>query len=68
MIRFHDLRHTFGFSRQHVVRLINAGKIKARKLPSSSYWQSRWARCLTSSSAANTHENNQTRSHASLTS
>ncbi|HXP98557.1 MAG TPA: helix-turn-helix domain-containing protein [Solirubrobacteraceae bacterium] len=28
-----------GFSRQHVVRLINAGEIKARKLPSSSYWQ-----------------------------
>lgn len=28
-----------GFSRQHVVRLINAGEIGARKLPSSSYWQ-----------------------------
>jgi excisionase family DNA binding protein len=28
-----------GFSRQHVVRLINAGEIQARKLPGSSYWQ-----------------------------
>jgi len=28
-----------GFSRQHVVRLINAGELEARKLPGSSYWQ-----------------------------
>lgn len=28
-----------GFSRQHVVRLINAGEIEAEKLPGSSYWQ-----------------------------
>jgi excisionase family DNA binding protein len=28
-----------GFSRQHVVRLINAGQLEARKLPGSSYWQ-----------------------------
>lgn len=28
-----------GFSRQHVVRLINAGEIEAQKLPGSSYWQ-----------------------------
>jgi excisionase family DNA binding protein len=28
-----------GFSRQQVVRLINAGELEARKLPGSSYWQ-----------------------------
>ena len=28
-----------GFSRQHVVRLINAGELEAHKLPGSSYWQ-----------------------------
>ena len=28
-----------GVSRQHVVRLINAGELEARKLPGSSYWQ-----------------------------
>lgn len=28
-----------GFSRQHVVRLINANEIEAEKLPGSSYWQ-----------------------------
>ncbi len=28
-----------GFSRQHVVRLINAGELEARKLPGSRYWQ-----------------------------
>jgi excisionase family DNA binding protein len=28
-----------GFSRQHVVRLINAGEIDARKLEGSGYWQ-----------------------------
>lgn len=28
-----------GFSRQHVVRLINAGELEARKLAGSSYWQ-----------------------------
>lgn len=28
-----------GFSRQHVVRLINAGELEAQKLPGSSYWQ-----------------------------
>jgi excisionase family DNA binding protein len=28
-----------GFSRQHVVRLINAGELVAEKLPGSSYWQ-----------------------------
>jgi excisionase family DNA binding protein len=28
-----------GFSRQHVVRLINAGELDARKLPGSSYWK-----------------------------
>ena len=32
-------KERLGFSRQHVVRLINAGEINARKLPSSSYWQ-----------------------------
>jgi excisionase family DNA binding protein len=28
-----------GFSRQHVVRLINSGQLVAEKLPSSSYWR-----------------------------
>ena len=28
-----------GFSRQHVVRLINAGELEARRLPGSSYWR-----------------------------
>jgi excisionase family DNA binding protein len=28
-----------GFSRQHVVRLINAGELQAQKLPGSSYWR-----------------------------
>lgn len=28
-----------GFSRQHVVRLIGAGELEARKLPGSSYWR-----------------------------
>jgi excisionase family DNA binding protein len=28
-----------GFSRQHVVRLINAGELEARRMPGSSYWQ-----------------------------
>lgn len=28
-----------GLSRQHVVRLVNAGELEARKLPGSSYWQ-----------------------------
>lgn len=28
-----------GFSRQHVVRLIEAGELEARKLPGSSYWR-----------------------------
>jgi excisionase family DNA binding protein len=28
-----------GFSRQHVVRLIQAGELAADKLPGSSYWQ-----------------------------
>ena len=28
-----------GFSRQHVVRLIQAGELPAEKLPGSSYWQ-----------------------------
>ncbi|MDW5593416.1 helix-turn-helix domain-containing protein [Conexibacter stalactiti] len=28
-----------GFSRQHVVRLIEAGEMEARKLPGSSYWR-----------------------------
>lgn len=28
-----------GFSRQHVVRLINAGRLEAQKLPGSGYWQ-----------------------------
>jgi hypothetical protein len=30
---------SFGFSRQHVVRLINAGELEAQKLPGSSPWQ-----------------------------
>jgi excisionase family DNA binding protein len=28
-----------GFSRQHVVRLINAGEIEAKRMAGSSYWQ-----------------------------
>jgi excisionase family DNA binding protein len=28
-----------GFSRQHVVRLINAGRIEAERMAGSSYWQ-----------------------------
>lgn len=28
-----------GFSRQHVVRLINAGELQAQKLPGSNYWR-----------------------------
>ena len=28
-----------GFSRQHVARLINAGKIEAERMVGSSYWQ-----------------------------
>lgn len=28
-----------GFSRQHVVRLIGYGELKAQKLPGSSYWK-----------------------------
>jgi excisionase family DNA binding protein len=28
-----------GFSRQHVVRLINAGEIEAERMAGSSYWQ-----------------------------
>jgi excisionase family DNA binding protein len=28
-----------GFSRQHVVRLINAGELRAQRLSGSSYWQ-----------------------------
>jgi excisionase family DNA binding protein len=28
-----------GFSRQHVVRLIEAGELPAERLPGSSYWQ-----------------------------
>ena len=28
-----------GFSRQHVVRLINAGELPAEKLANSSYWK-----------------------------
>jgi excisionase family DNA binding protein len=28
-----------GFSRQHVVRLIGAGELRAEKLPGSSYWR-----------------------------
>lgn len=28
-----------GFSRQHVVRLINTGELRAQKLPGSNYWQ-----------------------------
>lgn len=28
-----------GFSRQHVVRLINGGELDAQRMPGSSYWQ-----------------------------
>ncbi|MBO0767446.1 MAG: helix-turn-helix domain-containing protein [Solirubrobacterales bacterium] len=28
-----------GFSRQHVVRLINAGELAGQQMPGSSYWQ-----------------------------
>jgi excisionase family DNA binding protein len=28
-----------GFSRQHVVRLINAGELDAQRMPGSNYWQ-----------------------------
>jgi excisionase family DNA binding protein len=28
-----------GFSRQHVVRLVNAGELRAQRLSGSSYWQ-----------------------------
>jgi excisionase family DNA binding protein len=35
----HHAADQLGFSRQHIVRLINAGELEAQKLPGSSYWQ-----------------------------
>lgn len=34
-----EVADRLGFSRQHVVRLIQAGELPADKLPGSSYWQ-----------------------------
>lgn len=34
-----DAADRLGFSRQHVVRLINARELEAHKLPGSGYWQ-----------------------------